>query len=156
MQEKRKLIEIIKQKIYNLEDLKELSIVLEQIIFNKPQFIIYFYGEMGVGKTTLIQYLLKGHIGVGDINNHVTSPTFNILNLYEGKNGSKYLHFDLYRKDVMLMEDLREMGMELLYDGQNYCFIEWPERIINREKSTNIIEIFIKKIDDFREITVNV
>lgn len=77
---------------------------------------------MGAGKTTLIKNLCA-ELGVVDA---VTSPTFSIVNEYAGSNGPIY-HFDFYRlKD---QNEALDMGYEEYFYSDNYCFIEWPEKI---------------------------
>ena len=68
---------------------------LSKIILNnrKGRNIICFYGEMGVGKTTLIKVICK-ELGVED---NVSSPTFSIVNEYVKFDGSSVFHFDFYR-----------------------------------------------------------
>ena len=93
--------------------------ILEYAGSNK---IFLFYGDMGAGKTTLIKSLCA-ELGVTD---EVTSPTFSIVNEYAGTNSPVY-HFDFYRlKD---QEEALDMGYEEYFFSDNYCFIEWPEKI---------------------------
>ena len=83
------------------------------------------YGEMGAGKTTFINALMH-EMGIED---HSSSPTFSIVNEYFSPTYGSVFHFDFYR-----LEDEREaldIGVEDLIYGQNYCFMEWPERIEN-------------------------
>lgn len=84
--------------------------------------IFLFYGEMGAGKTTLIKAICA-QLGVTD---DVTSPTFSIVNEYEGKDGPVY-HFDFYR--LKQHSEALDMGYEEYFYSGNYCFIEWPEKI---------------------------
>jgi tRNA threonylcarbamoyladenosine biosynthesis protein TsaE len=77
---------------------------------------------MGAGKTTLIKSLCAG-LGVTD---EVTSPTFSIVNEYAGANGPVY-HFDFYR--LKEQGEALDMGYEEYFFSDNYCFIEWPEKI---------------------------
>lgn len=77
---------------------------------------------MGAGKTTFIRSLCKA-LGVKDI---VSSPTFSLVNEYQG-NPERIFHFDLYR-----IEDEAEaldFGIEEYWQGNDWCFIEWGERI---------------------------
>ncbi|TWR30586.1 tRNA (adenosine(37)-N6)-threonylcarbamoyltransferase complex ATPase subunit type 1 TsaE [Mucilaginibacter pallidiroseus] len=84
--------------------------------------LFLFYGEMGAGKTTLIKSLCAA-VGVHDA---VTSPTFSIVNEYEGASGPVF-HFDFYRlKD---QSEAMDMGYEEYFYSGNYCFVEWPEKI---------------------------
>lgn len=93
--------------------------ILKQAGSNK---IFLFYGDMGAGKTTLIKSLCA-ELGVND---EVTSPTFSIVNEYEGTGGPVY-HFDFYR--LKSQDEALDMGYEEYFFSENYCFIEWPEKI---------------------------
>lgn len=145
-------------KIKDLEELQKLSSSLSGQIFNSSYEIFYLYGDLGAGKTQLISLLLQDRI-----KGLVNSPTFNILNIYEGLNGEKYLHFDLYRKSAVSMADLMEIGLETLYENpNNRCFIEWPERISDLQDSkinmNNSLDIIISKEDinpSYRSITID-
>ena len=83
---------------------------------------VLFYGEMGVGKTTLISSLLKA------LGSEVkaTSPTFSIVNEYKVKNDMVY-HFDFYR--IKNTEEVLDIGIEEYLYSKNWIFIEWPEKI---------------------------
>ncbi|WP_121245318.1 tRNA (adenosine(37)-N6)-threonylcarbamoyltransferase complex ATPase subunit type 1 TsaE [Mucilaginibacter phyllosphaerae] len=94
----------------------------EILKFAQDTRIFLFYGDMGAGKTTLIKSMSEA-LGVTDA---VTSPTFSIVNEYEGSYGPVY-HFDFYRlKD---QSEAMDMGYEEYFYSGNYCFIEWPEKI---------------------------
>ena len=80
-----------------------------------------FYGEMGSGKTTLIQSLCR-NIGVFD---KVLSPTFSIINEYQIKNKSLLYHFDFYR--IKTIDELVEIGFDEYVYSNKICFIEWPQ-----------------------------
>ncbi|VAV84660.1 tRNA threonylcarbamoyladenosine biosynthesis protein TsaE [hydrothermal vent metagenome] len=83
---------------------------------------ILFYGDMGVGKTTLIKAIVKA-LGGKD---KVTSPTFSLVNEYEVTNDKVY-HFDLYRIEDEV--EVFDIGIEdYLYSG-HWVFIEWPDII---------------------------
>ncbi len=82
-----------------------------------------FYGKMGVGKTTFIKALCE-ILNVVDV---VTSPSFAIINEYNTKNGDPVYHFDFYR--IEKISDAYQLGCEEYFFQENYCFIEWPERI---------------------------
>tara|TARA_R110000823_G_scaffold233253_1_gene359676 strand:- start:50426 stop:50839 length:414 start_codon:yes stop_codon:yes gene_type:complete len=100
----------------------EIGKVAEQLLKNSVSKIFLFYGNMGVGKTTLIKELVK-QLGVMEIS---SSPSFSIVNEYDTPRGAIY-HFDFYRiKDI---NEAFDIGLEdYLYSG-NYIFIEWPEKI---------------------------
>ena len=124
------------------ENLEKINTIAKQILeYTSPQKKFAFYGEMGVGKTTLIK-ALSLQLGVSDV---VSSPTFSIVNEYHIDKGLKIYHFDFYR-----IEDEREaydMGYEEYFFSDAYCFIEWPEKI------TNLIEEDMVKIKMFFEGT---
>lgn len=85
--------------------------------------VVIFRGEMGAGKTTLIREIVA-QLGATDV---VTSPTFAIVNQYQGAMDRRIYHFDFYR-----LEDLREaydFGYEEYFYSGDICLVEWPERI---------------------------
>jgi tRNA threonylcarbamoyladenosine biosynthesis protein TsaE len=79
---------------------------------------------MGAGKTTLITALCK-LLGVQD---RVNSPTFAIMNEYQGL-GKVIYHMDWYRLEND--GEARRAGVEMAIEDSDYCFIEWPEKAIN-------------------------
>lgn len=86
--------------------------------------VFLFHGDMGAGKTTLIKAICE-KLKVEDF---VSSPTFSIVNEYCTANGSVF-HFDFYR--IKTESEAFDLGYEdYVYSG-NYCFIEWPEKILN-------------------------
>ncbi len=111
----------------------EISKVAEQILASTDSKILLFYGDMGVGKTTLIKELVK-QLGVDEIS---SSPSFSIVNEYQTSQNLIY-HFDFYRINDAV--EAYDIGIEdYIYSG-NYIFIEWPEKInkILPDKTDNI------------------
>ncbi len=111
--------------------------------------VIALHGEMGAGKTTFVHALCEG-LGVKDA---VTSPTFSIINQYQGMAGETIYHIDLYRlKDE---EEAIQAGVEdCLYSG-NYCFVEWPEKAASLFPETTLhIHIAVTN-NDTRKLTIN-
>ena len=108
------------------ENVEQLNSIAKQILdYTSTHKKFAFYGEMGVGKTTLIK-ALSLQLGVTDI---VSSPTFSIVNEYQADEKTKIYHFDFYR-----IEDEKEaydIGYEEYFFSNAYCFIEWPEKIPN-------------------------
>ena len=76
-----------------------------------------FYAPMGTGKTTFIKALCE-ELGVKDV---ITSPTFAIVNEYDGP----IYHFDFYR--IKKAEELIDMGADEYFYSGYPCFMEWPE-----------------------------
>ena len=124
-----------------VNNINELPLISAQILNYLADYrVILFFAPMGAGKTTLINELCK-QLGVTD---QPSSPTFSIVNEYQSSNGSIF-HFDFYRlKDEGEAFDL---GYEEYFFSGNYCFVEWPEKIMNLLPST-VISIFISVLED--------
>ncbi len=105
--------------------LNELTAIAEEIVATAPHKILLFYGEMGVGKTTLIKELCKV-LGVEDI---ASSPTFSLVNEYRTNTSETVYHFDFYR--IEDEEEAYDMGVEDYFHSNNWCLVEWPENIKN-------------------------
>jgi tRNA threonylcarbamoyladenosine biosynthesis protein TsaE len=86
-----------------------------------PGAVVGFFGDLGAGKTTLIQGIA---LGLG-IQEPVQSPTFTYLQAYEGR--CPLFHFDLYR--MKGEKDFLGMGFDECFDAKGICAVEWPERI---------------------------
>lgn len=107
---------------YTLEDLKEVA---KKCVAHAQYKSILFYGEMGVGKTTLIKEIVR-LMGSKD---EVSSPTFSIVNQYEAEKSSIY-HFDFYR--INHEEEVYDIGFEDYFQNPaDWQLMEWPELIPN-------------------------
>ena len=104
---------------YKLNDVENVA---KQLIKNVKTKTLLFYGDMGVGKTTLIKTIVKV-LGSDD---EVSSPTFSIVNEYQ-LNNDKVYHFDLYR--INDLEEAYNFGIEDYIDSEHWKLIEWPEKI---------------------------
>ena len=113
--------------------------------------IIFLYGEMGVGKTTFIKYLINGLQKENKLElSEVTSPTFNLLNEYQ-INDVKINHYDLFR----LKSPIELDNLDLFSDIQNaITVIEWPQII--EKKPKNLIELTFKYKDDHKRRSVQI
>ena len=111
--------------------------------------IVFLYGEMGVGKTTFIKYLINTFQKQNKLElTEVTSPTFNILNEYE-INKVNINHYDLFRlKSPKELKDLNLFEKKL----NEISLIEWPEIIDKKPK--NLIKLFFKYEDDHKSRSV--
>ena len=89
----------------------------------KPGDVICLYGDLGAGKTQFVKGFVKAF---GLSGNEVNSPTFTIINEYDGS--VPVYHFDCYRLEHE--EEALEIGAEEYFYGNGVCIIEWPERIL--------------------------
>jgi tRNA threonylcarbamoyladenosine biosynthesis protein TsaE len=105
--------------------LDEINKVAKQILEQNPNKVILFHGEMGVGKTTLIKALSK-ELGVSEM---TSSPTFSLVNEYQTTNNQIVYHFDFYRLNNEI--EALDMGADEYLYSDNWCFIEWAEKIPN-------------------------
>lgn len=113
--------------------------------------IVALHGDLGAGKTTLMKGIAAG-LGV---KNDITSPTFTLLNVYQG---GKYMvvHIDTYRlKDE---KELTAIGAEdFLSAPDTICVIEWPEKISKLLQGRDIIDvILIHKSENERHISYEI
>ena len=130
-------------------DTKKLANTISKKI--KIGDIIYLYGEIGVGKTTFVKYLInnlqkKNNLTVTE----VISPTFAILNEYQIKQ-FKINHFDLFRvKSSKEIENL-----DLFTDrSSSITLIEWPQKI--KKKPKNLIELKFNYQNDYQKRSVEI
>jgi tRNA threonylcarbamoyladenosine biosynthesis protein TsaE len=132
-----------------LKDTEELSKKISKII--KPGDIIFIQGEIGVGKTTFVRFLIN-HLEVENSikKSDILSPTFNIVYNYEiGKINIQ--HYDLYR--LKNYRDILELG--IFENGKDSIkIIEWPELI--EKKPTNRIDLVFKysELMDYRKVNI--
>jgi len=121
---------------YNLQ---EIDPIAKKLLDSTAATIFLFYGEMGVGKTTLINAIAK-QLGV---THKTSSPTFSLVNEYEG-NAKSIFHFDFYRLENE--EEALDIGLEEYLSGNSYIFIEWPEKIASYLPK-NCKKVYLEAID---------
>ncbi len=109
-------------KNFSLEDLASIAAEITSSVKNKT---LLFYGEMGVGKTTLIKEICQ-QLGILD---NISSPTFSLVNEYQTSKKEKVFHFDFYR--IEEEEEALDIGIEEYFDSDAWCLVEWPENIEN-------------------------
>lgn len=105
-----------------------------------PGDVLVLTGDLGAGKTQLTKGIAQG-MGIED---DVTSPTFNILMVYEGE-GMPLYHFDLYRLDDP--DQLEDTGLYDLLDADGACVIEWGEQFSD-EIGPERLDVFLSRLDD--------
>ncbi|MDC3145437.1 tRNA (adenosine(37)-N6)-threonylcarbamoyltransferase complex ATPase subunit type 1 TsaE [Candidatus Pelagibacter sp.] len=140
-----------KLDISKLENTKKISDIFVKNIFRGD--IILFYGEVGVGKTTFIKFLINGLQKIDKIDiSEITSPTFSLMNQYK-LNEYEIYHYDLYRlnseKDILSLNIFEDFSNKVI-------LIEWPE-ILDKLKPRNTIDINFEYGENFnsRYLTIS-
>jgi len=132
---------------FSIRHIEELDAVADHLVsLSQAAQIFLFQGGMGAGKTTLIKRLCK-KMGVKD---ETGSPTFSIVNEYEGKKGPVY-HFDLYR--IEKEAELFDLGHEEYLHSGYLCLVEWPEMAPSLYNEPHV-SIRIAQDGEVRNITV--
>ena len=132
------------------ETTKELAKELSNYL--KGGEIIFLYGEMGVGKTTLVKYLInqfqiKKNLQISE----VTSPTFNLLNEYDVDDLS-IKHYDLFR----LQNKSELKNLDIFENNTNVItLIEWPQ-LINKEKLNKTIDLIFNYENELNNRSVKI
>ena len=117
----------------------------------KPGNKVFLYGEMGVGKTTFVRYLINGFQKKNKlILTEVTSPTFNLLSEYS-INNLTIKHYDLYR-----LKNEREVDSLGLFEEESdtIILVEWPE-IIKRDLK-NLVKLYFSYEKDYQKRFVQI
>lgn len=110
-------------KRIEIDALSDLPRVAEEVINSLDgRTVVLLRGGMGAGKTTLVSRI-AALLGAEDT---VTSPTFALVNQYEGSECRIY-HFDFYRIDRI--EEVFDLGYEEYFYSDDLCLVEWPEKI---------------------------
>lgn len=111
------------ERIIDIDSIDELDKVAEAVVEALDgRTVVAFDAPMGAGKTTLISRI-AAYLGAEDA---VTSPTFAIVNQYEGRDRTIY-HFDMYR--IERVEEALDFGSEEYLSSGELCLVEWPEKI---------------------------
>ena len=117
----------------------------------KPGNKVFLYGEMGVGKTTFVRYLINGFQKKNKLRlTEVTSPTFNLLSEYN-INNLTIKHYDLYR-----LKNEREIDSLGLFEEEpdTIILVEWPE-IIKRDLK-NLVKLYFSYEKDYQKRFVQI
>ena len=114
----------------------------------KPGAVLAFTGDLGAGKTAFVRGLARG-LGIAE---RVTSPTFTIVNEYEGGRLPLF-HFDMYR--LGSSEELFDIGWEDYLARGGVCAVEWSENIADAlEESCIKVDIRRGASENQRTITI--
>jgi tRNA threonylcarbamoyladenosine biosynthesis protein TsaE len=115
----------------------------------KRPLIIALAGDLGSGKTALVQGLAKG-LEVPD-GYYITSPTFTLINEYPGR--LSLVHVDLYRLESI--DDLEDVGLDEMLCGQAVIAIEWADKLTGYQPAEQLL-ITMEIIDDeCRKLTLD-
>ena len=119
----------------SIEDTKDIGKQLSKSGYR----VFVFEGELGSGKTTLIQGFAEG-LGVKNI----TSPTFILMNKYPIKNKKNFCHFDFYR---IKNKEEAMFAKEVIFDETNIVCIEWP---VKEVLPSNVVKIKMEVINEYK------
>lgn len=134
-------------KIYvkDLDAMEKFGIELGKIL--RSGDIVSLIGDLGTGKTTLTK-----SIGLGlEVEEYITSPTFALINQYDGR--ERVYHFDVYRLENI--EELDDLGFDEYFFSGAVNLIEWGDRIedfLPKER----IDLRIEKTEDLKSRTIEV
>lgn len=136
-----------KSIIIDEDTLKAIGFELGALV--KKGSIIALIGDLGAGKTTFTKEFARGL----NIKDDITSPTFNIVSIYDEPNGRLPLyHFDVYR--LSCTQELEDIGYEEYFYGNGVTVIEWANKI-ESILDENTIYIFLDYVDmDKRKLTI--
>ena len=128
------------KKKYSLDNLDSLTFTIK-----KPS-IVFLYWDLGAGKTTLTQYLIRKVLWDNEI--QITSPTYVYYNKYD-----EVYHFDLYRLENY-DEFISIWGEEVFDNKQWIIFVEWPQ-ILEHNYAPDY-KIFLEKTDSEKERIIRI
>lgn len=131
--------------IENEDKMKDLGHKLGEILESGD--VVCLTGDLGAGKTTLTKSIAVG-LGIDD---YVTSPSYTIVNEYDGR--LPLYHFDVYR--INDVEEMYELGYEEYFFGSGVCIIEWAGMVEDLLPEKRIwIEIYQGDDFDKRNMTI--
>ena len=129
--------------VNDLDGIRPIALdLLERL---KTGSIVVLVGEMGAGKTTFTQSVLRA-MGIEDLEG---SPTYSLINEYESPYFGKVYHMDLYRLNSL--DEALDIGIEELLYQNVICFIEWPEKI-KELLPDNTIWVYLRSNEDLSRI----
>jgi tRNA threonylcarbamoyladenosine biosynthesis protein TsaE len=132
----------------SIDALPRISTELISLI-SKPCFVA-IQGEMGAGKTTFVQSLLR-ELGIYQPDG---SPTYAIIHAYVNVFGTKIYHLDCYR--IENERDSEQLGLEELFEENAFFFVDWPDKIEKKiPEHANWLYIRCEPESELREIVLN-
>ncbi len=133
---------------FKIHQLQEWNDVIDKIIPELKHKILLLKGNLGAGKTTFTQFLLKAL----ESKDEISSPTYSIVNEYDTPKGRIY-HFDLYR--LKNVSEAYDLGIEEYLDNGFLSIIEWPEIYMDELEGYDFHVMSINNTDSGREIEFN-
>ena len=134
-------------QLKSLTDTYNLSSKLSTVVSKGD--IVFFFGEIGVGKTTFIRFLINYLEKKNNLpTSQIISPTFNIVYDYDILD-LKILHYDLYR--LKNDKDIDQLGI-FENKNKNITFIEWPELIAKKPNDRIEVHFQYSKKNEYRNI----
>lgn len=109
---------------------------------------MYFEGDLGAGKTTLIQSIMR-NLGVEE---PIPSPTFSIMETYQTPSGLELLHIDLYR--IEMPQELALIGLDEFRKNDYAWFIEWPQNGVDIIPTADV-RVRLRHAGDSRIVAIN-
>ncbi len=132
--------------VTSVDSLKPIAVELLSLL--SESHVVALEGQMGAGKTTFVQQVLKS-MGVEELDG---SPTYSLINQYESPFYGTVYHLDLYRLNSL--EEIFDIGIEELLYQKCICLIEWPEKMIELLPD-NTIWVYLRVEEDLsRTITI--
>lgn len=131
---------------FQINQINEWEELAQSVLQELKHNILLLKGNLGAGKTTFTQFLLK-NLGSND---EVNSPTYSIVNEYNSPKGKIY-HFDLYR--LKNIDEVYDIGIEEYLDNSFLCIIEWPEVYEDELYGLDYHLMSINNTGESREIT---
>ena len=133
-------------KTYSVNSIDSLKdIVFDLLELLNDHQVVALEGQMGAGKTTFVQQVLKA-MGIVELDG---SPTYSLINQYESPFYGTVYHLDLYRLNSL--EEIFDIGIEELLDQKCICLIEWPEKMIELLPD-NTIWVYLRVEEDLSRI----
>ncbi len=126
----------------HIDSQDQLPIAAKQILdYIGDIKIVLLYGGLGAGKTSLTQEIAS----LLGISGSTSSPTYTLINEYQGTQGTMY-HMDLYR--IHDLDEALNIGIEDYLFSGNYCFVEWPDLIHILVEEESYVELYISVLED--------
>lgn len=134
-------------QIYITHGEAETEALAQSLADNIPDgTVIAMYGDLGAGKTAFVRGLARGM----GLSCRVSSPTFTIVNEYDGER--TLIHFDMYRLESS--DELFDIGWEDYLARGAVCAVEWSENVDDAFFGDELIVHIEKLSDNDRKITI--